>query len=124
MSKGHFGKTKMFETMRRRYYWPSMNSDIEKFVNDCKKCKFNKHRRGTQQPRVVTTTAREPFEIIELDLVGPLPMDMYDNQYILSIHCKFSRYIIAVGISNKRTKTVADAFVHNFVLKYGVPKRY
>lgn len=120
-TSGHFGKTKMFETIRSKYYWPTIRKDIDKFVDACEKCKFNKHGRKTRQPLVITTNAKEPFELIELDLVGPLPRDKFDNKYILSIHCKFSRSIVAVGIKDKSAETVVEAFLHSFVLKLGLP---
>lgn len=121
-ASGHFGRTKMFETLKRIYYWPTLRQDINDFVDKCKRCKFHKHTRSIRQPLTITTSASRPFEIIELDLVGPLVRDKLDNKYILSIHCKLSRFIVATAIRDKSSDTVARAFVKSFILKYAAPK--
>lgn len=69
----------------------------------------------------ITTAAVKPVESVELDLVGPLPEDEKENKYILTIQCRFSKYIVACPIPNKRSQTVANAFVEKFILIYGVP---
>lgn len=112
----------MFETLKRIYYWPTLRQNNNDFVDRCEKCKFHKHTRSIRQPLTKTTSASRPFEIIELDLVGPLVRDKLDNKYILSIHCKLSRFIVATVIRDKSSDTVARAFVKSFILKYGAPK--
>lgn len=121
-SSGHYGSNKMFETIKRKYYWPYLRKDIEEFVKSCTNCAMNKHYRSIKEPLAYTTSATEPMISIELDLAGPLPIDSKGNRYILTIHCKFSRYIIAVPIPDKTALTVAQAFVKHFVLIYNCPK--
>ena len=124
MSKtsGHYGRKKMFETIKSKYYWPSLKTDIDEFVKNCPLCRYNKNDKKTKQPMIETRNGSSPFEIIELDLMGPLPVDKAENKYILSMHCKFSRFIVAVPISDKRSETVGKAFVDNFICKFGIPK--
>lgn len=121
-TSGHFGSSKMYETIRRRYYWATLKKDIEEFIKRCSACQRNKHGRKGREKLVITTQDTEPLSSIELDLVGPLPVDNKDFKYILSIHCKFSRYIVAIPIKDKRAQTVAEAFINNFILIYGVPR--
>ena len=37
--QGHPGTSKMYETMRRLYYWPHMASDVQQTVADCRSCR-------------------------------------------------------------------------------------
>ena len=113
---------KMFDTIKRKYYWPTLKKDIDDFVKKCPECQRNKHSRHIKLPMEPTTTDREPMSSIEMDLVGPLPTDNRDNKYILSIHCKFSRYIVAAPLPDKKAETVAKTFVDRFILVYGVPR--
>ena len=124
MSKcsGHFGSKKMFESIRRKYFWPTMRADIEAYISKCVYCQKNKHGKMNKQPMMITTAATKPMELVELDIMGPLPQDRKDNKYILSMHCRFSRYIVAAVLPNKTAEAVATAFVKEWILKYGVPK--
>jgi len=35
---GHPGRTKTLELLARRYYWPSMRKDVDRFVQNCHVC--------------------------------------------------------------------------------------
>ena len=36
---GHFDRDGTVENIRRRFYWPTMNSDIARWIKECDKCK-------------------------------------------------------------------------------------
>lgn len=118
---GHVGINRMFNTIRKYHYWKGMKADVESFVNKCILCKKAKHHNPVKQPLTVTTTANHAMEKLFLDLVGPLPTDHHGREYILTVQCELSKYIIAEPISNKRADTVAKAFIENVILKHGVP---
>lgn len=75
-----------------------------------------------KQPLEVTTTANHSMEKLYLDLVGPLPRDHHGKEYVLTVQCELSKFIIAKPISDKRARTVAQAFVEAVILNFGVPK--
>lgn len=119
---GHIGMQRMFKTIRQYYYWNGLKADVENFVNKCILCKKTKHHKTTRQPLEVTTTASQSMEKLYLDLVGPLPKDNHGKEYILTIQCELTKFIIAKPIEDKRTRTVAQAFMEAVILQFGVPK--
>lgn len=121
-TSGHTGITRMTNNIRRKYYWPGMEADVRKFINKCHLCQKMKQCRYTKQPMTITTTAFTAFEKLYLDLVGPLDRDEYGNCYILTIQCELTKYIEAYPLCNKEAITVAQAFVNNFILRFGIPK--
>lgn len=121
-TSGHAGMTRMTNNIRRKYYWPNLNKDIRKFIGKCEMCQKMKQGRYTKQPMTLTTTASTAFEKIYLDLVGPLDKDEYGNCYILTLQCELTKYIEAYPLPNKEAVTVAQAFVSNFILRFGLSK--
>ncbi|KIL54995.1 hypothetical protein M378DRAFT_18347 [Amanita muscaria Koide BX008] len=69
---GHPGIAKTEELVKRRYWWPSMTSDIKKYVKGCDNCQRNKVSR---QPKATELKPHEipkdPWESISVDLIGP-----------------------------------------------------
>lgn len=121
-TSGHAGVRRMVNNIKRRYYWPNIDKDVQEYVKKCSKCQLMKHSRHTKQPMEMTSTASSAFEKIFLDLVGPLDKDIDDNCYILSIQCELSKFVLAYPLKNKETVTVARTFVNNFILIFGIPK--
>lgn len=121
-TSGHAGVRSMTNNIKRQFYWPSLVKDVYDFVSKCPKCQKTKYCRYTKQPMTITTTASAGFQKIYLDLVDPLDKDEDGNCYILTIQCELTKFIEAYPIKNKETVSVAKAFVHNFILRFGIPE--
>lgn len=119
---GHAGMTRMYNNVRRSYYWPGLKDDIQKFISKCSDCARYKYSIDTRQPLTITTTSSSAFDKLYLDLVGPLPKDINGNSYILTLQCELSKYVEAYPLSDKESVTVAKSFVNNFILRYGIPR--
>lgn len=122
-TSGHAGVRRMFNNIKKYYYWTGLEKDIKEFVKRCDKCQKQKYStHNIKQPMEITTTAHSAFEKIYIDLVGPLDRDNYNYSYILTLQCELTKYIEAYPLVTKRTEDVAKALVNNFILRYGVPK--
>lgn len=119
---GHPGQQRMLEKLRNHYSWRHMKRDITQYVKSCEKCKLNKTDNHTKERFVITTTPSKPFDLILIDTIGPLPLTIRQNQYILSIQCDFSKYVIYVPLPNKEARTIASALVKNCILTFGPMK--
>ena len=82
---GHRGMNRTFKEISKKYEWPDMKRDIEKYVRICKSCQMNKNLSPRHKARMeITTTARRPFERCALDIVGPTAVTNRGNRYILT----------------------------------------
>jgi len=74
LSAGHFGVSKTVDMIKRAFYWPSMYSDVYKFVRSCPICcksKVPKHKPyGLLIP--LSTSARA-WSDISVDFIVELP---------------------------------------------------
>lgn len=120
-TSGHAGIRKMYNNIKKFYFWNGLEKDIINYVHKCDKCQKNKHAKCTREPMVVTTTANTAFEKIFLDIVGPLDRDENDYSYILTIQCELSKYVEAYPLISKSSVDVARSLVNNFILRYGIP---
>lgn len=121
-SSGHAGVRRMVNTIKKRYYWPSIERDVQSFVKKCTTCQKSKYVRYIKEPMEITTTASSAFQKIYLDVVGPLDRDIDGNCYILTMQCELSKFVQAIPLKNKETISIADAFVRYFILIFGIPE--
>lgn len=121
-TSGHAGIRRMSSNIKKFYYWPSMDRDINQFVSKCEQCQKQKHSIKTKQPMEITTTSSYALEKIYLDIVGPLPKDDTGHCYALTLQCELSKFVEAYPLHSKDAVSVAKAFVNNFILRYGIPR--
>lgn len=120
---GHKGVTKTYNRIRKHYCWPDMKKDIQEYIRKCRPCQLKKLTRiKTKQPMVITDTPGMAFDKISMDIVGPLPRTRIGNQYILTIQDLLTKYSVAVPLKQARAIDVADAFLKNFICRYGAPR--
>lgn len=122
-TSGHAGINRMYNTIKRYYFWPGLRNDIINYVKKCCKCQKQKHSIYTKEPMCITSTAGSAFEKIFMDIVGPLPKDDYNYSYILSLQCELTKYVEVYPLKTKGSVELARSFVNNFILRYGIPKQ-
>lgn len=119
---GHTGINRMYNNIKKYYFWPGLRNDIIKFVKRCDECQRFKHSKPNVEPMSITTTPSHAFQRIFLDIVGPLPENLDENRYILTLQCDLSKFVECYAIPNKEAETVAKIFVEQFILRYGIPE--
>ena len=63
-----------------------------------------------------------PWDMLSVDIVGPLPADRRHEFLIVFVDC-YSRYTILVPASNHTANTVSDALLRHVVPYFGTPRR-
>ncbi|KOB52080.1 Retrotransposable element [Operophtera brumata] len=72
-----------------------MHSSVVKFISRCDTClayKLSTH--GTLGKMGRPKNVSPPFQVLSIDLVGPLPNTRKQNKYIFVVTCCFSKYCI------------------------------
>lgn len=120
---GHLGIFKTYRRLALRYFWPGMHQDVVKFVSACNKCLAYKH----QNHQVLGEMGRpkqccRPFQMVSIDLMGPLPVSRKQNSYILVITCIFSKFCLIFPIRNATSTIVSKILEESLFLVHGVPQ--
>jgi transposase InsO family protein len=120
---GHLGIFKTYRRLALRYFWPGMHQDVVKFVGSCTKCLEYKH----QNHQILGEMGRpkqccRPFQMVSIDLMGPLPVSRKQNQYIFVITCCFSKFCLIYPIRNATSTIITKILEDQLFLVHGIPQ--
>lgn len=100
-----------------------MHEDILEYVRTCPTCQREKTSRiKTKIPMKITTTPTEAFEVVEIDIVGPLPITENGCRYILTMQDNLTKWSEASPLASFSAEDVAIAFTRDFICRHGTPK--
>ncbi|BHF67513.1 hypothetical protein SprV_0301054000 [Sparganum proliferum] len=119
-SLSHPGIRASRKLIAARFIWPKMNSDIALWTKQCLACQKNKVHRHTFSPPSTFAVPDVRFHHVHLDLVGPLPPSR-GYTHILTAVDRFTRWPIAVPISDTSAENIAMFFLTHWISTFGVP---
>lgn len=120
---GHPGVERTCLRVKMRYFWPRLNADVKEYVRHCKQCAERKTPNNLKAPLTPAPEPNEPFELVSMDIVGPLPRTNNGFRYMLTFIDHFTRYAEAIPLKDQTAEAVARAFVDVIVARHGVPGR-
>ena len=86
---------------------------IQEIIRQCPACQVMNRLKIPIKTHPFTCASYNPFEVIHLDHIGPLPVDSHGNAYILVIIDAFSRWIeLFPTRSTTAVETAAIIFNH------------
>ena len=118
---GHFGVKLMVEKIKEAgYWWPGMRIDLKRKVRRCQACLcYNIEKEGFHPAKSIT--AKLPWDHLQIDLIGPLPVSEEGYTYILTVVDVCTAYTVIRALKNKEMETVAQQLWMIFC-EYGTPK--
>ncbi len=105
----HFGRKKLYMTLKRYFWWKGMAKQVANYCSQCIRCKYETLKIGPKVQLQRKYIPQHPNEIISIDIVGPYPRSNLGRQYVLTIKCKFSKYVCAVPLKDKTAIGVTRA---------------
>lgn len=122
---GHQGLRRTLSAIRLKYYWPNLKKDIKEYIKTCISC--NERRSSPNEvakaPMQITDTPNKVFEIVHMDITGPLPTTDKNNKYLLTFQDAFTKYPEAIPIPDQSAKTIAEKFITDIICKHGTPSK-
>ena len=116
----HQGVVRTAVLIKRRFYWPRMQKDVEawcKRFTTCGRCKAAVRGHGElQQSRHGAFNER-----VSVDLIGPLHRTDHGKEYIVMMQDHFTKWIEGTAVATKEAMLVADVIVNEWVYKHGAP---
>lgn len=85
-----------------------MKKDIKEYIKQCPSCQMNKTNfKPIKAPTEITSTSSKPFEKLAIDIVGPLPLTLNGNRFLLTMQDDLTKYSYATPIVNHESQTIA-----------------
>lgn len=121
---GHRSWPLTYDLVARSYYWPSMSSDIRRYVSSCDACQRNKGPNHAPQGLL------NPLEVpagkwlsVGMDFIGPLPktpsgfdsITVFIDRFTKMVHCCPSK-------TTDTAKDVARLFLDTVFRLHGLPE--
>lgn len=121
-TSGHFGIFKTYRRLSLRYFWPNLHKDVVQFVSACEVCLAHKHpNHPTLGIMGRPKDCCRPFQMLSIDLVGPLPVTRKQNTFLLVITCCFSKFCMLFPIRRATADIIVKIIEDNVFLVHGVP---
>lgn len=120
-SAGHFGVNKTLAKLRKRYYWATCKSDVENWCASCKICVARKGPSSKGKSSLQVYNVGCPFERLQVDILGPLPVSSAGNKYLLVVVDCFTKWPEAFPLKSKRAIPVAETLVGQVFSRHGIP---
>jgi transposase InsO family protein len=92
---GHFGQKRTVKKICDLFYWNRIRDDVEDYCRSCEACAA--HKSSNQLPAGLLRPLPipdEPWQVIGIDFVGPLPKSTDGYDFILVVVDKFSKYML------------------------------
>lgn len=123
--KAHLGFDKTWASIRERFYWPRMSSEIKTYCRKCLTCQTSKASNTNTTAPILTQkkTAEYPWQFLTMDYVGPLPVSGKGRSTcLLVITDIFSKFILVQPFRQATADSLVP-FVENMVFQlFGVPE--
>jgi RNase H-like domain found in reverse transcriptase/Reverse transcriptase (RNA-dependent DNA polymerase)/Integrase zinc binding domain/Integrase core domain len=120
---GHLGVHKTLGRITNTFHWHSMRKDISTRIRECLTCRVTKTNSFTKHHGLATVKelVTEPFRVMYVDHVGPLPVTTRGNKYIFTMMCAATHWIEAVPVPDCTAATAAYQLWNQAICRHGCP---
>ena len=95
----HLGIKNTVQLIKKQFWWPKMQQDIESYIKSCPKCSRNKTDRIKRVPPLIPHSAPDGcWRKMAIDLITDLPPTSDGNDCICHFVCHFSKMSRVVAV--------------------------
>jgi hypothetical protein len=122
LTGGHLALKKTLFKIRARFWWPGMAAFVSEWIRTCPNCLARKPNHVTVHRDMFSIPVSEPFEIMGMDILGPLPTTQHGNRYVLVCTDHFTKWVEAFAIPEFNGSIIGQLLVNNILCRFGTPK--
>ena len=120
---GHHGQEKTLKKLfRQKIEFPHMREHIRNFIRQCPCCQKMATLKVAINTTPFTTACYAPMDTLNIDTLGPFPMDSRGNCYIVAVIDKFTRFVELYAQPTTDAMGAADAVLQHLGT-YGAPNK-
>jgi hypothetical protein len=121
---GHGGTTDVeFRLDAAQITWEGRHEDVLAHIRSCPPCQYGKAPTHPETKGVMLTRpSTGPWDVVELDFIGPIATDKKGYMAILSIVDRFTRYGAFVPVTKMTAEVAWTVFCNEIINRHGVPR--
>ena len=100
-----------------------MFKDTMDWVGACISCKQHKTNQPLSNGLLIPIITTKPFELVCIDIIGPLKTSQSGHQYILECVDHFTSWVEAAPLKIVTSKEVMEKFFHLIIARHGCPEK-
>lgn len=120
---GHYGIQRTISRISSRYYWPGMRKQITQHIEKCIECQRYKATNLKPAGLLQSGAHAQRFEVISIDLFGPLPASEDGYKQILIIEDIATRWVELFPLKEATAENCAITLINEVFMRYGTPRR-
>jgi transposase InsO family protein len=122
-----FGGHRAYETtlisIRNRYYWNYMPSEVKNYCQSCSSCQmFNYACLHNVAPLKQIQVSR-PWQLVGVDFMGVFKTSRHGNKYIILAIDHFTKYLEGAATPTFDATTTALFLFNNIICRYGMMEK-
>ena len=118
---GHLGTSATIHRMRSAgLYFDNMPQHVYEYIRACAHCQKRKLISTPSQGLYRSLSTYELFYIVDIDVIGPLPVDAHGYSHIIVFIDSFSRFTELIPSKGDTSQLLATALLQVFS-RYGLP---
>ena len=118
---GHFAERKLYATLRTKYWWDKMRSDVHKHCRSCLTCASRKGPGRAPRPKLQPIPVGGPFHRVGVDVLQ-LPLSHEGKQYAVVFMDYLTKWPEVFAVPDQKAETIARLFVEHVIARHGVPE--
>ena len=119
---GHFAERKLYATLRTKYWWKGMRSDVRAYCRSCIACVSRKGPGRKTRAALQPIPVGGPFHTVGVDILQ-LPKSSRGNKYAIVFMGYLTKWPEVVATRDQSAETIARLFVEHIVGRHGVPEQ-
>ena len=119
---GHPGIVETVRAITKHYYWPTIRTDVTEHIKKCDLCQRHKAGATPLKADLHLRHPSIPFQILNVDLMGPYPRTRRGHTNLLTVEDAFTRWLEAYPRRQTTTRDVTKQLEEHFFPSYGYPQ--
>ena len=113
--EGHVGMTKLKQLMYTKYWWPSMDRQIEHFVCQCEACQYSdKTVKVEKVPVQKVQQPTGPWKHIGIDVAGPYATAPERARFLIVVADYYSHFPEVIAVANVTSSVIIQNLLSLF----------
>ncbi|OXA42471.1 Transposon Ty3-G Gag-Pol polyprotein [Folsomia candida] len=118
---GHLGYRKTMARLLRRVFWFGMHEDIYAYIRSCATCQAVKNPTSKPHGSLQSVLPQGPWDMLAMDLMGPLPRSANRNTYLLVVVDHFSKWVELFALKDATAPLIARTLEREIFCRFGAP---